>query len=132
MVREKGDHIPDSLAGTPDLEAADLLHLLLVLLTVILLGVVVEGALGLSAVTDTVVELVEEGLQVVLEAAGPVNGTTAGSGGASLVHPVHAVGTDQRVERLSGLLDSLVESLRGRVTILAENLILSTEHALCR
>jgi len=118
----------DSLAGAPDLEVADLLHLLLVLHTVVLLGVVVEGALGLSAVTDAVVELVEQGLQVVLEAAGPVDGTAAGGGGAGSVHPVHTVATDQRVQGLGGLLNGLVEGLGGGVAALAENLVLGEEH----
>lgn len=118
----------DGLTGAPDLKVADLLHLLLVLLTVVLLGVVVEGALGLGTVTDGVVELVEEGLQVVLEAAGPVNGTTAGSGGAGSVHPVHTHTTDQGVQGLSSLLDGLVESLGGAVATLTENLVLSKEH----
>lgn len=122
------NNIPDSLAGAPDLEVADLLHLLLVLRTVILLGVVVEGALGLGAVTDAVVELVEQGLQVVLEAAGPVNGTTAGGGGAGSVHPVHTVSTDEGVQGLGGLLDGLVEGLGGGVATLTENLVLGEEH----
>lgn len=118
----------DGLTGAPDLEVTDLLHLLLVLLTVILLGVVVEGALGLGTVTDGVIQLVEEGLQVVLEAGRPVNGTTTGSGGAGSVHPVHTVTTDQGVQGLSGLLNGLVEGLRGAVATLTEDLVLSEEH----
>lgn len=118
----------DSLAGAPDLEVADLLHLLLEGLAVVGAASVVEGALGLGTVTGGLVELLEEGLEVGLEALGPVNGTAAGGGGAGLVHVVHAVGTDQRVEGLGGLLDGLVEGLAGSVAVLTENLVLGEEH----
>lgn len=124
-----GGHLPDSLAGSPDLEVANLLHLGLVLLAVVGLAVVVEGALGLGAVADRVVEVVEDGLEGVLELGGPVNGTAAGGGGAGLEHPVHAVGANQGVQGLGRLLDGLVESLRGAVAALAENLVLGEEHA---
>lgn len=125
VLRTEAAH---SLTRPPDLQVADLLHLGLVLLAVVGLAVVVERALSLRAVLDRVVELVEDGLEGVLEAGAPVNGTTTSSGRAGLVHPVHAVGTDQGVERLGGLLDSLVESLRGAVATLAENLVLGKEH----
>lgn len=121
-------YIPDGLASSPDLEVADLLHLGLELLSVVLLAVVVEGSLGLGTVVDGVVEVVEDGLQGILELGGPVNGTTAGSGGASLVHPVHAVGTNERVEGLGSLLNGLVEGLAGAVATLTENLVLGEEH----
>ena len=122
------EHLPNGLAGTPDLEIPDLLHLTLVLLAVVLLRVVVERTLGLGTVLDTVVQLVEQGLQVVTEAAGPVDGTTAGGGRASGVHPVHTVATDQRVQRLGSLLDGLVEGLGGGVAALPQNLVLRKEH----
>lgn len=123
-----GTQRADSLAGAPDLEVADLLHLLLESLAVVGAASVVEGALGLGAVASGLVELLEEGLEVLLEALGPVDGTAAGSGGAGLVHVVHAVLADQRVEGLGGLLDGLVESLAGGVAVLAEDLVLSEEH----
>jgi hypothetical protein len=123
-----GSEAADSLAGAPDLELADLLHLGLVLLTVVRLAVVLERSLSLGTILDGVVEGVEDGLQSILELGAPVDGTTAGGGGASLVHPVHTVGTDERVERLGGLLDGLVESLAGRVATLTEDLVLSKEH----
>ena len=119
---------PDSLSGPPDLQTTDLLHLSLELLTVVLLAVVVEGALGLGTVLDGGVQVVEDGLQGVLELGGPVNGTTAGGGGAGLEHPVHAVGTNEGVQRLGSLLDGLVEGLRGAVALLTENLVLGEEH----
>lgn len=72
---------------------------------------VLHGALRLLASLDRVVEVIEDGLEGLLEALAPVNGTTAGRGGAGGVHVVHTVGTNQRVERLCGLLDSLVECL---------------------
>lgn len=125
---ECSQNLPDSLAGTPDLKTSDLLHLSLELLSVILLAVVVEGSLSLGTILDGVVEVVEDGLEGALEAGSPVNGTTSGSGGAGLVHPVHAVGTDERVERLGSLLDGLVEGLAGAVASLTENLVLSEEH----
>lgn len=121
-------NLPDSLASPPDLEATDLLHLGLVLLTVILLAVVVQGSLGLGTILDGVVKLVEDGLQGILEAGRPVNGTTAGGGGASLVHPVHAVGTNEGVQALGSLLNGLVEGLAGGVATLTENLVLGEEH----
>lgn len=60
----------------------------------------------------------------------PVDSTTLGGGGAVGVHPVHTVGTDQRVERLGGLLDSLVESLGGSVALGTKDVVLSTEETL--
>lgn len=122
-------HLPNGLAGSPDLQLSDLLHLSLVSLAVVGLAVVLEGSLGLGAILDGVVQAVEDGLQGVLELGGPVNGTTSGGGGAGLEHPVHAVGTNQRVQALSGLLDGLVEGLAGAVSTLTENLVLSKEHA---
>ena len=122
------DNLPDSLAGPPDLKTADLLHLSLELLAVVLLAVVLQGALGLGTVLDGGVEIVEDGLQGVLELGGPVNGTAAGGGGAGLEHPVHAVGSNERVQALGSLLDGLVESLTGAVATLAENLVLGEEH----
>lgn len=124
-----GSESTDGLAGAPDLEIPDLLHLSLVLLTVVGLAVVLEGSLGLGAILDGVVQLVEDGLQGILEAGAPVNGTTAGSGRASLVHPVHAVSTNEGVQGLSSLLNGLVEGLAGAVATLTENLVLSKEHA---
>lgn len=120
--------LPDRLARAPDLHVADLLHLGLVLLTVVLLAVVLQGALGLLASDDAVVQLVEDGLQGVLEPGRPVNGTAAGGCRASFVHPVHAVGADEGVQRLGSLLDGLVEGLAGAVAALAENLVLGQEH----
>ena len=65
-----------------------------------------------------------------LEFRSPVESTTTSGGRASVVHVVHTVLTDEGEKRLSGLLDSLVESLRRRVTVLTENLVLSKEHSL--
>lgn len=93
------------------------------------MAVVLEGSLGLGAILDGVIQLVEDGLQGILEAGGPVNGTTTGSGGAGLVHPVHAVGTDEGVQTLGSLLDGLVEGLAGAVAALTEDLVLGEEHA---
>jgi hypothetical protein len=118
----------DSLAGAPDLHVADLLGLLLEGLAVVGTASVVEGALGLSTITCGLVQLLEERLEVGLEALGPVEGTATGGGGAGLVHVVHAVGANQRVERLGGLLNGLVESLAGSVAVLAEDLVLGEEH----
>jgi hypothetical protein len=123
-----GSEGSDGLSGAPDLQISNLLHLSLVLLTVIWLGVVVEGSLGLLAGLDRVVKVVENWLQGVLELSGPVDGTTSGGGGAGLVHPVHAVGTDQWVQGLGSLLDGLVEGLRWAVALLTENLVLGEEH----
>ena len=41
-------------------------------------------------------------------------------------------GTDEREERLCGLLNCLVKCLRGRVAVLAEDLVLCKEHSLCK
>jgi hypothetical protein len=42
------------------------------------------------------------------------------------------LGADEWEEGLCGLLDCLVECLRGRVAVLVENLVLCEEHALCK
>lgn len=123
-----GTQSADSLAGAPDLQVADLLKLGLVLLTVVGGTVVLQRALGLRTVLDRVVQGVEDGLQGILEAGGPVNGTTASSGRAGLEHPVHTVATDQGVQRLGSLLNGLVKGLAGRVAALTQNLVLGEEH----
>ena len=119
----------DSLASSPDLKLTDLLHLLLECLTVVWATSVLHGALSLLASLDRVVKVIEDWLESLLEALAPVNGTTTSGGGAGGVHVVHTVGTNEWVERLSSLLDSLVESLGRRVAVLTENLVLSEEHA---
>lgn len=119
----------DSLSSAPDLKVVNLLELGVVLLAVVRLAVVLEGALGLAAVLDGGVEVVEDGLEGGLEALAPVDGTAAGGGGAGGVHVVHAVGADQGVQRLSSLLDGLVEGLGGAVAALTENLVLREKHA---
>jgi hypothetical protein len=48
----------------------------------------------------------------------------------TVVHVVHTVLADQGEERLGGLLDGLVEGLRGGVAVLSEDLVLSAEHSL--
>jgi len=91
----------------------------------------VEGkrSLGLLSSLDRVIEVVEHRLQCILELSAPVNGATTSSGRAGLVHPVHAICTNQWVQALGSLLDSLVEGLAGAVTLLPENLVLCEEHA---
>ena len=119
----------DSLTRTPDLQVVDLLELLVVLLAVVGLRVELERPLRLASILDRVIQVVEDGLQGVLEALAPVDGTAAGGGRAGSVHVVHAVAADERVQRLGSLLDRLVEGLRRGVTALTENLVLSEEHA---
>jgi hypothetical protein len=70
----------DSLSGTPDLEVVNLLELGIVLLTVVGLRVVLERALGLAAVLDGGVKVVEDRLKGILEALAPVDGTATGGG----------------------------------------------------
>jgi len=111
------------------LEIPDLLQLLLVLLSVVRLAVVFERPLCLAAVLHAVVQVVEDGLERVLESAGPVDSTTSGGGGAGSVHPVHTIGADQWVQRLGGLLDGLVECFGRAVAALTEHLVLGEEHA---
>jgi hypothetical protein len=93
------------------------------------LRVVLEGALGLAAVLDRGVKVIENGLEGILEALAPVDSTTTGSGRAGSVHVVHTVSTDQGVQRLGSLLNGLVESLRWAVAALTEDLVLCEEHA---
>lgn len=121
--------LPDCLSSSPDLQVPNVLHLLLVLLSVIWLRVVVQRPLRLLTSLYAVVELIEDGFQGILELATPVDCTTSGGGRACCVHPIHAVRTNQRVQALSCLLNSLVESFAGAVTFLAENFVLSEEHA---
>lgn len=88
VLRTKG---PDSLSSPPDLEVPDLLQFGLEILTVVGVRVVLKRAGGLLSSLDGVIEVVKDGFESVLEPAGPVNGTTAGSGRACIEHPIHAV-----------------------------------------
>src|SRR6202041_1309804 len=101
--------LPDSLSCSPNLQVTDLLHLSLILLAVIGLGVEVKRSLRLLSGLDRVVQIIEYWFQCILETAAPVDGTTTSSGGASFVHPVHAVRSNQWVQALGSLLNSLVE-----------------------
>ena len=85
--------------------------------------------LGLLSFLHRVVQVVEHRLQRVLEAAAPVNGPTPRRRRAGRVHPVHSVRTNQRVQALGCLFDSLVKGFARAVTSLTENLVLSQEHA---
>lgn len=137
----------DSLTSPPDFLVVNFVKLLLEVLSVSLSGVELEGSSGLRTVPDGVVKGLEDGkvspeetvsqpvlesgaIYALLELGGPVKGTTSGSGGARVVHVVHTVLADEREKRLSGLLDGLVEGLRGRVAVLPENLVLGKEHTL--
>lgn len=126
VLRPQGAH---SLTGAPDLQVVNLLELLCVLLAVVRLAVVLKRALGLGAVLNRVVQIVEDRLQGILEALAPIDGAAAGGGRAGSVHVIHAVLADEGVERLGGLLYGLVEGLGGRVAALAEDLVLGEEHA---
>jgi hypothetical protein len=72
----------------------------------------------------------ERYLESILEFRGPIQSTTSGRSGASLVHPIHTVGSDERVQTLSSLFNSFIESFRGRVSAFSQNFILSEEHSL--
>lgn len=52
-------HLPDCLSCSPYLQITDLLHFLLILLTVVGLGVEVQRSLGLGAILDAVVQVIE-------------------------------------------------------------------------
>ena len=123
------DCLPDRLSGSPDLQIPDILHLLLVFLSVVWLRVVFQRPLRLRTGLYAVVKLVKNGLQGVLEFSTPVDSTPSGCRRACCVHPVHTVRTNQRVQALSCLLDGLIESFAGAVASLAEDFVLSKEHA---
>lgn len=125
-----GAQLADGLACDPHLVTCNVSKLLLELNTVVGSRVLGQGAASLSTVGDGFVQLLEDGLGGGVELLPPVESTTLSSGGAVSVHPVHAVSTDQGVKRLGGLLDGLVESLRGGVTASAEDLVLGNEETL--
>lgn len=115
-------------------------------LSVSLSRVELERSSSLGTVSDGFVQGLEDGqvgpesqraalllsraVCLLFELGGPVEGTSSGGGGAGVVHVVHTVFTDQGEERLSGLLDSLVESLGRGVAVLSEDLVLGQEHSL--
>src|SRR5579859_1434383 len=60
----------------------------------------------------------------------PVERAASRGGRTSLVHPIHPIRTNERVQTLRSLLNSLIKRLRRRMTTFPQNLILSKEHAL--
>ena len=65
-----------------------------------------------------------------MERTHPVQGTALSRRRAVCIHPVHALLREQRHQRLSQLLDSLVKCLRRRMAILAQDLILRRQQTL--
>jgi len=90
-MQKRGKRKRTHLSGPPDLEVADLINLLLKRLAVVWAGVELERALSLATVLDAVVEVVEDGLEGVLELLLPVEGAAASGGRAGLVHVVESV-----------------------------------------
>src|SRR5215469_12996917 len=90
-------HLPHSLASPPDLQLSDFLHFLFVCLTVVRPAVVFQSPFRLRAVLNAIVKLIEHGFQSILEFLAPVDSSSPCSRGASGIHVVHAILTDQRV-----------------------------------
>src|SRR5437667_11600560 len=86
--------------------------------------------LGLAAIPDGIVELVEHRLQRILESGAPINSAASRRRRTSRVHPIHTVRADQGVQALRCLFNSLVESFARAVAPLTEDFILSQEHAM--
>ena len=137
-----GSETSDSLSGAPDFLGTDLIEFLFKCFSVVFPSTEFQGPLGLAAILDGVIQIVEHGLLSVLYAAlegdlesifefgGPVQGSTSSGGGASFVHPIHTICTDERVQTLSSLLDCLIERFRGRMSTFSQNFILRKEHSL--
>lgn len=138
--------------GSPDFLVVDDSKLLGEVFTVGGATVELEGFPGLGAVLYALVQLLKDGDVSLFENGGPVKSATASCCGACVVHVVHTRSkllhqqgnngkrwenilpllSDQRVQGLCGFFDGLVESFRRRVSVFAENLVLSKEEALCR
>lgn len=130
LAATTGAETSDNVASAPHLLGSNGVCLLLVVLAVGLAAGKVERPLGLSAVSDGLVEALKDGPVGLLELGSPVESTTAGRGRAGLVHVVHAMLANERVERHESLLASLVEGLRRAVAVGAENVVLGLEHTL--
>jgi hypothetical protein len=86
-VRSEG---ANGFPGPPDLLVVDFSQLPGEIFTVSRPAIELEGLAGFRSVLHALVELLEDGGVSLLENGGPVESTTAGSGGASVVHVVHA------------------------------------------
>lgn len=75
----------------PNLLLVDLLELLREVLTVRAPSIKIKRFAGLGSVTDALVERTEDREVGLLEFGSPVEGATAGGGGACVVHVVHSV-----------------------------------------
>lgn len=91
LVLGVGAERAHNLACAPDLLVVDLLELPGEVLAVRSAAVPLEGLAGLGAVLHALVELLEDRDVGLLEYRGPVERATASSGGASVVHVVHAI-----------------------------------------
>jgi len=102
---------PNGLASPPNLLVVNLSQLLGEILPISRPPVELERLASLSAVPYGFVESFEYWQVGFLEYRGPVESTSAGCGGAGVIHVVHAVLSDEGEKRLGSLFYGLVESL---------------------
>ena len=80
------------LTSSPDLLVINLLEFLGEVLAVRCAAIELQGFTSLSAVLDTLIELLEDGEVRLFKDGGPVERPATGCGRAGIVHVVHTVG----------------------------------------
>src|SRR5687768_13517513 len=76
----------------------------------------------------TFIQGIKNGRHGVTEPILPIEGAALGGGGTVGVHPVHAILTDEANEGLSQFLYRFVERFGGRMSMLAEDVVLRLHH----
>ena len=122
--------LANCLGSAPHFHVVHSLKLSVKLLTVVWLRVRIDRNLSLVTSLNREIKPLHNRLDSLAEPRSPIQSTTLCCCRTVCLHPVHTLLGEERHKTLCKLLNSLVESLRRRVTMLTKNLILSLKQSL--
>lgn len=117
----------NGFCSTPHFHVAHSFKFLVQAIAIVGLRVGIDRNLSLVTCLYRVVEPLHNWLDSLTEARSPIESTTLCCCRTVGIHPIHTLLSEQRHQALCQLFNCLIESLRWRVTVFAENLILSLE-----